>query len=1539
MLEIAQSASGVAVVDRSAATVRSIDASALRLGPPRPLGVIAQPTAIVGVGQPGVVAADPATSRAALLPPAGDTVPFDLGGPTDAVARIAPDGAVWAIGNGALQRITTTGRQTFVAGLSTAQFTLIGNRVLLFDSGRSRLRFGDGEWVDVPAGVSVSEVVLQVPGPAAECGWFGSDDTLWCVGRTGIVEEVRIDGLGIDGADVLAIAGDAAALVRRNPSELVRIDWRDGRILDDVVASIPIGGNLAVAASVDLIWVDQTDGDLVWAVNPWGVNVIRKNDSSTPLLSESGELLDAGSGGDAPTASGNNEAIGAIDREPDDDGIDDPPVAVDDPVTARTGAPVPVAVTNNDYDPDGEAIVLFGVGDAAHGSVEIASASTVVYQPDAGFIGFDRFEYTIVDGDGTRASAVVTLELLPSDATNQAPVGAPDTSQTGPDAAVVVDVLLNDIDPERDALRIDSFTAPNVGGSVSETIAASGLPGLRFVPPRGASGVATFTYRPVDSFGAVGESVSVTIEIAQPTDENRPPIVRPDALRVRRDIPAVLPVLANDSDPDGDPLTLRLVEPLPPGIAVRLLGNELEIIARAGAELLSPLSYRVDDGHGHEVIGSVLVAVIAEIEPNRPPIANADSAVAVVATTQLIDVLANDSDPDGDPLILLGVRPTEGASPGGSATVQGDQVQYRAATSVDDEDGSLERFSYVISDGNGHEVRGELTIRVLPEPIAAPPFAQDDAATTEIDLPVTLDVLRNDGDPSGERPTLVGTPGCAGGGTAVVTPDARVTYRPPPGMAGVFSCTYEVTNSQGLRAGAAIVVSVLEPEIVNLAPIVTDEEVTVVIGETLVIDLLANDRDPDGEAADLRVLSSTRPALGRASRDGGVITFEAGTATGAVAITYQVGDDNGGVSAGRLVIRIVEPDPEPPVAADDQRTIIGPGVATTIDVLANDSDPDGERSELRIAATELIQGDGDIEVAGTSITFLPQPDFVGDLVVVYTVQDPDQLTATGRAVLTVLEAPNRSPIADDDAAEVINGGVVTVAIALNDSDPDGDPLTYSIVAPPDPSLGVGVLDAGMLRFEAVPGASGVATIVYRVDDGEDIAEATVRVSVLPCAVAPPEAPDVFLQTGYQQPIAIDLTSVARNGEIVDVGAPLSAAAGVYTPPAGENGNVVFNYVVRNSCRIQDIGEVVIDVNQDPLGAPYTNSIGRIDPVTIPVSALASDAEPLTIVGLEGAPPWVSLVDRQRAIRIEPGGNVGGLEMVAVISDPGGLRVRVPIVVTLVNLAPIANDDLVAANDGSVTFDLLANDTDPDGDPISLGSVPKSLEFTNGAVGTIQTTGNNGLRIDPKDGVGSATFTYTIVDGPGQVSAPATVTVTVNGRPSAPTVGIVVPAGESVRVNIPATDPDGDALTLAIVDDPAPLSIEVDGLLLTVAAPTGSVGAEATIAYTVTDTFGASTRGELVINVDPPIPTTTTTSTSTTSTSTSTTSTTSTTTTSTTTSTTTTTAPTTTSTTTSSTSTTHVEHIDDFDDYIDDRALTGAARRRGGQPSAGRTFRG
>ena len=396
---------------------------------------------------------------------------------------------------------------------------------------------------------------------------------------------------------------------------------------------------------------------------------------------------------------------------------------------------------------------------------------------------------------------------------------------------------------------------------------------------------------------------------------------------------------------------------------------------------------------------------------------------------------------------------------------------------------------------------------------------------------------------------------------------------------------------------------------------------------------------------------------------------------------------------------------------------------------------------------------------------------------------------------------------------------------------------------------------------------------YRVDDGELSDTATVRVTVQPCSAAQPQAPNLFLQTGYRQPIFIDLTTVAANGEIVSVGAPLSAASGVYTPPAGENGNVTFNYVVRNSCRLQAVGEVTIDVNQDPVGAAYSASIGRTQTVTIPVTALASDSEPLTIGALEGAPSWIAVIDDGQSVLVDPRGASGAAHMVAVIVDPGGLQARVPMSIQLANQSPVANFDQFRSNGGTLTIDVLANDFDPDGDQIALQSVPATIRFPNGVDVAVVRQPGDLLRIDPGQAVGTTSFGYTIVDSLGMVSQTANVTITINSPPTAPDIDVLMTAGSTTDVVVNASDPDGEDITLALIDDPSPLTITINGLTLTIRAPLEAASTTHEVDYQVTDESGATAIGTLGITVAEPTTTTSTTTTSTTTTSTTTTTTT------------------------------------------------------------------
>lgn len=1470
-LRVAEGRPGAYLLNEATAEVQPIDSVELRIGTAFGLTALGSGRAIAGVGQAGLVVVNPDDDRANVVPVDGDPVAFAVD--ADDRSLVAPDGSIWSIVDGDLRRTTSTATETTRLGVAGAALSLVGNRPLVLDAANRRARLGDGGWQSLPTGADPSEILVQVPGPSAECGWVGANDELWCVSPTAIGEPATIAGLDLAGSDLLAIAGDAAAVVRRGPSSIVRFDWRRGVLLDEFPATIAADATLSVSATVDLVWVDDVGGDFVWGVTPWGIRAIDKNAQGILVLGDDGNIVEEGDSSGGGSGTDKNAASEPERRVPDDNGIDDPPVAVDDSVTARAGTSVQVQVTANDYDPDGEAIAVSSVEAPGHGSVDIGTASTVVYTPEPGYVGVDTFDYTIVDGNGTTASASVVIELLPAGSANKPPVGVVDAVETGAGVPVIIDVLLNDVDPERDALRLGSFSPPaGVGGAsiggVTETEGPSGLPALRFAPAEGFEGTAVFTYRPIDSLGAVGNDVEVRVEVARPDDLNRPPVTQPDAVRVRRNVETPLMVLVNDFDPDGDPMTLNVVGPLPVGLEVAVEGEQLAIVARAGAPSLVPFEYEVDDGNGATTRGAVLVVVVDEIEPNLPPVVSPDTDKVVVGRSVVVDVLANDVDPDGDPLTIVSVtQPDDGS--GQAVVFSSSEVQFTPSALSDDEGQASARFTYTVTDGNGHEVVGDVTITVLPEPLAEPPFARDDSTFTFVDVPVTVDVLRNDGDPSGGRPTIVGRPGCPSGGQATVTADSQVRYDPPAGRSGAFRCSYEVTNEQGLRASASIIISVREPLVTNRPPVTVNDSLTVEVGETAAIDVVANDRDPDGNSAELELVSSTAPTLGTATRNGNTITFVAGRQVGLTNISYQVADAEGAVSLGFLRVRITERSNRPPIAVADSQTIVGPGTPTQFAVLANDSDPDETPGGLSVVSASRVSGDGTVSLSGSVVTITPNPDLVGDVVATYTIADGAGLTATATVTLSVAEPVNRPPDARDDVAEVVNGGRVTVAVLFNDTDPDGDVLTVSITDAPAASLGSASLDADRITFVATPGASGTASIGYQVSDGELTDTAVLRIEVRPCSASTPVAADAFLRTGYEQPIAVDLASYGSGGTIVDVVGPASYVNGVYTPPPGENGNVAITYAVVNSCRLRATGRITIDVNQAPVARPKSLEVFRGDTVVVPVTDLATDTETLAITSSSGAPDWVGTEASRLVIAPPVSMEPGEFSWTSTVLDPGGLSTVVRVSAIVRNRSPIAVADTIDVTSGDpATAALVVNDTDGDGpvDELRIASISgNSITFDNGGVGTVSVESDGrSVRVEPGDGTGRATFSYTVRDSVGAISSPATVTVVgpkFNRAPEADDQTVEVTVRESLPVELAVRDPNGDPLTVVDIVDPSRVERSTTGTTMQILAR--SPGTHV-VTYRVTDGELVSRVATLtVVALAAPPPTTSTTTTTTT----------------------------------------------------------------------------
>ena len=206
----------------------------------------------------------------------------------------------------------------------------------------------------------------------------------------------------------------------------------------------------------------------------------------------------------------------------------DPPVAVDDNYDAFEDTPLNVpapGVLFNDYDPDGDSIVIDSNTQPTNGAVTLNADGSFTYTPNQDFFGPDTFNYTICD-DGTPSlcdTALVTITVA-AGTENDPPVAADDTYDAFKNIPLNVPapgVLDNDYDPDGDTITIDSYTQP-ANGAV--TLNADGS--FTYTPDQDYLGPDTFNYTICDdATSPLCDSATVTINVARVTFEVYLPLI------------------------------------------------------------------------------------------------------------------------------------------------------------------------------------------------------------------------------------------------------------------------------------------------------------------------------------------------------------------------------------------------------------------------------------------------------------------------------------------------------------------------------------------------------------------------------------------------------------------------------------------------------------------------------------------------------------------------------------------------------------------------------------------------------------------------------------------------------------------------------------------------------------------------------------------------------------------------------------------------------------------------------------------------------
>lgn len=199
-----------------------------------------------------------------------------------------------------------------------------------------------------------------------------------------------------------------------------------------------------------------------------------------------------------------------------------------------------------------------------------------------------------------------------------------------------------------------------------------------------------------------------------------------------------------------------------------------------------------------------------------------------------------------------------------------------------------------------------------------PPVAVADATSTPTGTPVVIEVLANDPDPDGGLLSVTGVD-LPAHGTAEVT-GAGVTYRPAAGFVGDDVFTYTVANSSELTDSAVVTVTVTAPA--NAAPTAVADNATVEAGQTVIVPVLANDTDDDGDA--LTLISATDGAHGGAAVAGQYVSYSASAGfVGDDSFAYVVSDSQGATATGTVTLTVTAP----PVTATNSLNVAGTVVA------------------------------------------------------------------------------------------------------------------------------------------------------------------------------------------------------------------------------------------------------------------------------------------------------------------------------------------------------------------------------------------------------------------------------------------------------------------------------------------------------------------------------------------------------------------------------------------------------------------------------------
>jgi hypothetical protein len=261
---------------------------------------------------------------------------------------------------------------------------------------------------------------------------------------------------------------------------------------------------------------------------------------------------------------------------------------------------------------------------------------------------------------------------------------------------------------------------------------------------------------------------------------------------------------------------------------------------------------------------------------NTPPTAHDDSFTTNEDTALNQNVLTNDTDPDDNPLSASLVS---GPSHGSLTLLPTGAFTYTPAHDYNGADS----FVYAASDGID---TSQATAHITVAPVNDPPVAVSGPSTTPEDTAVTVTVATDV-----DSTALTSSCTSSAGGTIVDNGDGTVTFTPPANFNGTITLTCTTTDDHGATTSSSAIVTVgVTP--VNDPPVANDDTADVDESSSVVVAVLANDTDVDGDTLGVTDVGSATPAGATAvGNPDGTVTYTPPVGyTGPGSFTYRATD-------------------------------------------------------------------------------------------------------------------------------------------------------------------------------------------------------------------------------------------------------------------------------------------------------------------------------------------------------------------------------------------------------------------------------------------------------------------------------------------------------------------------------------------------------------------------------------------------------------------------------------------------------------------------